>query len=297
MAAQRSPVTTTYRNGQVEIPFQLHRSRRRTIGISVYPGGQVRVRAPRGADQQTIMEVLRKKESWLLRKITELTPVEPRRAPVWHDGMEVPLLGQARPLRVVSAGRPGVRLTPAGFEVRLAREEGAPPEADATSGRSACNIGGNQPVTETAAIGAAATGEATGAAAIGTAHAASSAQLHRVVSRWYHHRAPTVFGHRLQVIRRHPRIAALGDPGALKVRRMRRRWGSCFIDGRINLNTELLGEPIPLIDYVIIHELCHLREHNHSPRFYRLMDEVLPDWRQRRHQLHRSAASGFLHTP
>lgn len=257
MAAQRSPVTTTYRNGPVEIPFQLHRSRRRTIGIFVYPGGQVRVRAPRGADQQTVMEVLRKKESWLLRKITELTPVEPRRAPVWHDGMEVPLLGQARPLRVVSAGRPGVRLTPDGFEVRLAREGGTPPEP----------------------------------------HAPSSAHLHRAVSRWYHHRAPTVFSHRLQVIRRDPRIAALGDPGSLKVRRMRRRWGSCFLDGRINLNTELLGEPIPLVDYVIIHELCHLREHNHSPRFYRLMDQVLPDWRERRHRLHRSATSGFLHTP
>ncbi len=292
MAAQRSPVITTYRNGAVEIPFQLHRSRRKTIGISVYPGGQVRVRAPRGADQQTVMEVLRKKESWLLRKITELTPVEPRRAPVWHDGMEIPLLGQARPLRVVSAGRPGVRLTPDGFEVRLAREGGARPEARAPSGRSASSTGGTRPVTGAAAIGAAATGEATGAA-----HAPSSAHLHRAVSRWYHHRAPTVFSHRLQVIRRDPRIAALGDPGSLKVRRMRRRWGSCFLDGRINLNTELLGEPIPLIDYVIIHELCHLREHNHSPRFYRLMDQVLPDWRERRHRLHRSASSGFLHTP
>ena len=205
------------------------------------------MRAPRGADDRVVMDVLRKKEPWLLRKIEELSPATPRRAQGWHHGMELPLLGRLRPVQVVSGGRRGVTLTPAGFVVSSATSE--------------------------------------------------SGELHRIVSRWYHRRAVTVFSHRMNVVRRDRRIAALGDPGALKVRRMRRRWGSCFLDGRINLNTELLGEPIALIDYVIIHELCHLREHNHSPRFYRLMDEALPDWREYRIQLHRSTTAGFLYTP
>ncbi|MEX2443879.1 MAG: SprT family zinc-dependent metalloprotease [Alkalispirochaeta sp.] len=261
MATRHEPVTSTYRNGPVEIQFQLHRSRRKTIGISVYPGGVVSVRAPRGADPRAVMDVLRKKEPWLLRKIQELSPVEPRNGREWHGGMEVPLLGRPRPLRVVFGSRPGVVLTPAGFEVRLTeRDASAEGRIDFTA-------------------------------------SAAPHQLHRAVSRWYHRRAPAVFTHRLRVVRRDPRIAALGDPGTLKVRRMRRRWGSCFLDGRINLNTELLGEPVALIDYVIIHELCHLREHNHSPRFYRLMDEVMPDWREHRVRLHRSATAGFLHTP
>ena len=279
MATQHEPITSTYRNGPVEIQFQLHRSRRKTIGISVYPGGLVSVRAPRGAGDLVVMDALRKKEPWLLRKIQELSPVGPRRAREWRDGMELPLLGRPRLVQVFSGGRPGVVLTPTGFEVRLIAPE-TPGRDAAHTPANGCN---SDPATE-ASHGA-------------VAPTVASQQLHRAVSRWYHRRAPTVFTHRLQVIRRDPRIAALGDPGALKVRRMRRRWGSCFLDGRINLNTELLGEPVALIDYVIIHELCHLREHNHSPRFYRLMDEVLPAWREHRVRLHRSASAGFLHTP
>ena len=280
MATRHDPITSTYRNGPVEIQFQLHRSRRKTIGISVYPGGDVSVRAPRGADDRAVMDILRKKEPWLLRKIEELSPVEPRSARGWHDGMELPLLGRPRPVGVITTGRPGVTLTPGGFEVRLIAPETYRRDPAHTPA-SGCN---SDPATE-ASQGA------------GTTTSVSPQQLHRTLARWYHHRAPAVFTHRLQVVRRDPRVAALGDPGALKVRRMRRRWGSCFPDGRINLNTELLGEPVALIDYVIIHELCHLREHNHSPRFYRLMDAVLPDWRTHRIQLHRSASAGFLHTP
>jgi predicted metal-dependent hydrolase len=126
---------------------------------------------------------------------------------------------------------------------------------------------------------------------------APGSTLQRLVLAWYRERACQVFAHRLAVLRRDPRIAALGRPGTLGVRRMRRRWGSCFRDGRITLNIELLAEPLPLVDYVIVHELCHLREHNHSPRFYRLMDEVMPDWRTRREALRRSTTAGFLAGP
>lgn len=98
-------------------------------------------------------------------------------------------------------------------------------------------------------------------------------------------------------LQREPEVRRLGQPGDLAVRRMRRRWGSCFRDGRITLNTELVGEADDLVDYVLIHELCHLREFNHGPRFYAAMDRALPDWRERRTRLHASRISGFLATP
>ena len=68
---------------------------------------------------------------------------------------------------------------------------------------------------------------------------------------------------------------------------MQKRWGSCPSAGAILLNLKLIQVPKPLIDYLIIHELCHLKVHNHSRAFYELLAKVLPDWAERREQLNR----------
>lgn len=99
-----------------------------------------------------------------------------------------------------------------------------------------------------------------------------------MVRRWYTAQAKRVF--RWRVIARWQRLAAWDLPRpALRVRRMRRRWGSCSSTGVVTLNTRLVERALPLIDFVIVHELCHLREFRHSPRFYALMDEAMPEWR------------------
>jgi predicted metal-dependent hydrolase len=71
------------------------------------------------------------------------------------------------------------------------------------------------------------------------------------------------------------------------VRQMRSRWGSCTARGKITLNLKLVMVPRQLIDYVIVHELCHLAEHNHSKGFYTLLSRVMPDWEERREKLER----------
>ncbi|MCA9886024.1 MAG: M48 family metallopeptidase [Anaerolineae bacterium] len=71
----------------------------------------------------------------------------------------------------------------------------------------------------------------------------------------------------------------------IRIRELQTRWGSCTEAGTITLNPILMQVPKTYIDYVIVHELCHLLEHNHSPRFYKLLDRVLPDWRDRRQKL------------
>jgi hypothetical protein len=67
---------------------------------------------------------------------------------------------------------------------------------------------------------------------------------------------------------------------------MQKRWGSCSPKGHINLNLKLIQVPKTYIDYVILHELCHLKEHNHGRAYYALLDRVLPDWRDKRAALH-----------
>ena len=59
---------------------------------------------------------------------------------------------------------------------------------------------------------------------------------------------------------------------------MQKQWGSCSPAGVILLNPHLVKAPRDCIDYVISHELCHLREHNHSPRYYRLLAKIIPSW-------------------
>jgi predicted metal-dependent hydrolase len=71
-------------------------------------------------------------------------------------------------------------------------------------------------------------------------------------------------------------------PTGLSIRGQRTRWGSCGPDGKINLNWKLVGAPARVADYVIIHELAHLREANHSSRFWKIVEDFCPDYRELR---------------
>jgi predicted metal-dependent hydrolase len=74
-------------------------------------------------------------------------------------------------------------------------------------------------------------------------------------------------------------------PTGLVIRTMKRRWGSCSNKGKITLSTELIKLSDTYIEYVITHELCHLRHHNHGPNFYELLSEVYPEWKTVRKEL------------
>ena len=83
-----------------------------------------------------------------------------------------------------------------------------------------------------------------------------------------------------------PRIESWDVPQpSWTLRKMRSRWGSCSADGRIRFSTMLVHQAVEQIDYVIVHELCHLKEMNHSPAYWRLVESIMPDWRQRRARL------------
>ncbi len=74
-------------------------------------------------------------------------------------------------------------------------------------------------------------------------------------------------------------------PGRVTFREMYRKWGSCSSRGNITLNTALLNVDRRLAEYIIVHELAHLRIFNHSKEFKALLDTVMPDWRARESEL------------
>ena len=110
------------------------------------------------------------------------------------------------------------------------------------------------------------------------------AKVKELLTSWYRQRATEVFSERLSVW--YPRFERyqLRRP-RIYVRQMRSRWGSCTTKGKMTLNLKLIQVPKTFIDYVIVHELCHLNVHNHSSEFYTLMSRIMPDWKGHREKL------------
>ncbi|MFQ5419980.1 MAG: YgjP-like metallopeptidase domain-containing protein [Anaerolineae bacterium] len=109
-------------------------------------------------------------------------------------------------------------------------------------------------------------------------------QVKTLLTGWYRRHARRVFTARLDAC--FPRVAKYGLAyPRLEIRNMEKRWGSCTAEGKILLNLRLIQAPKPLIDYVVMHELCHLKEHHHGAAFYALLDRAMPDWQARRQRL------------
>jgi predicted metal-dependent hydrolase len=102
---------------------------------------------------------------------------------------------------------------------------------------------------------------------------------------WYRTHAQRVFTHRLRGCLEVVRSLRLTETPNMVIRKMTKRWGSCTKSGNILLNLDLVKVPVHCIDYVIVHELCHLKAHNHGKEFYRLLARCMPDWEARKSRL------------
>lgn len=108
---------------------------------------------------------------------------------------------------------------------------------------------------------------------------------------WYRLRAKAIFEVRLkQILEQALWVEIKPD---VRLMTMRTQWGNCSPSGLLTLNPHLVKAPTICIDYVILHELCHLVEHNHSDRFYQLLGQVMPDWEVVKERLDNMAVKFF----
>lgn len=112
----------------------------------------------------------------------------------------------------------------------------------------------------------------------------NNARVKFIVTQWFRQRAKIIFQELFDAMLLKAERAGVSTC-TFELRRMKNRWGSCTSDGQILLNPDLVIAPKMCIEYVITHELCHLKEHNHSPGFYRLLQSLMPDWVKRRERL------------
>ena len=106
-------------------------------------------------------------------------------------------------------------------------------------------------------------------------------EMRALIERWYRREAATYLAGRVEHYA--PRLGV--QPSKVTIRGQRSRWGSCSGRGTVSLNWRLMMVPGALTDYVVVHELCHLRHMDHSQRFWAMVSEAIPDYRQRRHSL------------
>lgn len=99
-----------------------------------------------------------------------------------------------------------------------------------------------------------------------------------LIDQWYQNKARATFNERLNAVL--PKATWVTGVPSFRIMAMKKQWGSCSTKGSLMLNPHLVKAPKECIDYVILHELCHIAEHNHSERFWRLLTQVIPNWKE-----------------
>lgn len=126
---------------------------------------------------------------------------------------------------------------------------------------------------------------------VAVAEKTDASSVRKAIDAWFRERADDVFKRYLDrcmlIASRH----GVREP-TVTIRSMRTRWGSCSPSGRITLNLNLIQTPVHCVEYVVMHELCHMVHHNHSKPFYRLLTRCMPDWARRKTVLDQVVISG-----
>lgn len=105
-----------------------------------------------------------------------------------------------------------------------------------------------------------------------------------LLSEWYNEHAKKIYKESLNFCWKQFHQKGETCP-ALHIRQMKTRWGSLSPKGTLTLNSKLIHAPRACIEYVIIHELCHIKHKGHNVQFYKLLSRILPDWEKRKQRL------------
>ncbi|MGP9557276.1 M48 family metallopeptidase [Psychrobacter sp. AOP7-A1-24] len=100
----------------------------------------------------------------------------------------------------------------------------------------------------------------------------------RLIDEWYRNKFRSISRERLEALIY--KASWVKNSPSIKLMTMKKQWGSCSTKGNLILNPHLAKAPKECIDYVILHELCHIAEHNHSEHFWRLLTQVMPNWKE-----------------
>lgn len=110
-----------------------------------------------------------------------------------------------------------------------------------------------------------------------TSRTKDPAAIRRRLSEWYNIKAENYLPNRIDKIAKN--ISWLKNTPPVKLVKMKKQWGSCAPSGAVHLNPWLIKAPTDCIDYVLVHEICHIKERNHGKKYYQLLSQHYPNWK------------------
>ncbi len=228
-----------------DVAYAFRRAKRRTIGMVIGPDG-LEVSAPRWVTVGEIESTLHEKADWIVRKLVEMQEHQRR-------------LGEAR-----IQWRDGVVLRYLGASLQVVLDSSAALKKNSAQLET---LGNESPASFVLRIGLPIT--------------ASPEQIRDATQAWLMRRAKELFAERLDYFA--PRLGVAWK--RLSLSSASTRWGTASADGAIRLNWRLIHHQLDVIDYVVAHELSHLKVMDHSPQFWDTVKSVMPDYPERRRVL------------
>ncbi len=233
---QTEPIKHSIYFGKKCIEFDLIKSNRKTLGITVKPDSSIYVRSPIGKSIDEVLSKVKHKAPWILKQIDRFDAIRPEiYEKEYVSGESFYYLGRQYRLKVIKDKKENSVKMAGGFiQVRTENKDGL--------------------------------------------------VVKKLLEKWYLEHARQYFDKKVKIV-----LGILEKYGVpmpmIKIRKMKTRWGSCSRNGNISLNTHLIKAPSHCIEYVIMHEFCHLKYFNHGKDYYSLLTRVMPDWESRKKRL------------
>ena len=251
-----------------DVAYAFRRAKRRTIGMVIGPDG-LEVSAPRWVTVGEIESTLHEKADWIVRKLVEMQDHQRRLGEAriqWRDGVVLRYLGAS--LQVVLDSSAALKKNSAQLETLG--------DAKHALSSSQSNL-----ICENKENNQGAEAETLFVLRIGLPTNASPEQIRDATQAWLMRRAKELFAERLDYYA--PRLGVAWK--RLSLSSASTRWGTASADGAIRLNWRLIHHKLDVIDYVVAHELSHLKVMDHSPQFWDTVKSVMPDYPERRRVL------------
>jgi len=207
------------------------KKRRKTISLHIREGGEIVIRAPYKASKREIEEFIRKRETWVVEKLTEEKERRKELQKAFVPGEKFLYLGEWYPLEIDESGKEerSLKLSFGNFVLNRDRLE----------------------------------------------------QARDLFLEWYKREAKEKIAGRVRYYSDRFNLF----PKGTKITGAKSRWGSCSRDNRLSFSWRIIMAPLRVIDYVLVHELVHIKEKNHSGKFWGALEKILPDYKERRNWL------------